>query len=220
MFQKLFNPENPLMITMSQVTDCIFLSLFFLVTGFPLLTLGAASAALYDAAFHGMRRGDKHSWGRFFRGFLGNLKAGLLPSVIYLAVFCLAGWLLIQVWNAAALRKISMMVFSGAALAAMLVLGILSVMFPMLSRFDNSLGALLRNTVFLSLANMPRTLGLGLINGLSIFLCIRYVFPLFFLPALTAMLSSLLLEPMFRPYMPEEPEEEDEPEEEAAEEAR
>ena len=215
MFQKILNPDNHLMVTMSQITDCIFLSLFFLVTGFPLLTLGASSAALYDGAFHGMRQGDKHSWSRFFRSFRENLKAGLVPSVVYLAVFVLDIHLLVQVWNAAALGKISMVLFSAAALLAVLVLGVISVMFPMLSRFDNSLGTLLRNTLFLALANMPRTLGLGVLNALSIFLCVRFIFPLFFLPALTMLLSSLLIEPMFRPYMPDEEEEAEEPEEDA-----
>ena len=37
-----------------------------------------------------------------------------------------------------------------------------------------------------------------------IFLCVRYVFPLFFLPALAALIGSLFLEPMFKPYMPQE----------------
>ena len=215
MFQKILNPDNHLMVTMSQITDCIFLSLFFLATGFPLLTLGASSAALYDGAFHGMRQGDKHSWSRFFRSFRENLKAGLVPSVVYLAVFVLDIQLLVQVWNAAALGKISMVLFSAAALLAVLVLGVISVMFPMLSRFDNSLGTLLRNTLFLALANMPRTLGLGVLNALSIFLCVRFIFPLFFLPALTMLLSTLLIEPMFRPYMPDEDEAAEEPEEEA-----
>ena len=49
MFKNLFNPESGLMITMSWVTDCIFLSLFWIVTSFPLVTIGASSAALYDA---------------------------------------------------------------------------------------------------------------------------------------------------------------------------
>ena len=31
MFQKIFNPDNALMITMAQISDCIFLSLFWLL---------------------------------------------------------------------------------------------------------------------------------------------------------------------------------------------
>ena len=84
MLQKLFNPDNALMITMSQITDCIFLSLFWLLGCVPLVTVGASSAALYDAAFRAFRQGDKHSWRRFFETFRRNWKAGILPSLVFL----------------------------------------------------------------------------------------------------------------------------------------
>jgi uncharacterized membrane protein YesL len=204
MFKKLFNPDNALMITMSQVTDCIFLSLFWALGCFPLFTVGASSAALYDAVYHGFRKGDKHSWSRFFRTFKSNLKASLLPGVVYLVFFATLVWGLIQVWNAAAWGKISFALFSAAAFLGILMLGILNVMFPLLSRFENSVSGLLRNTVLLALANMPRTLALGVLNGISIFLTVKFIFPLFFLPSLASLISTLLLEPMFKPYMPKE----------------
>ena len=204
MFRNLFNPDNALMITMSQVTDCIFLSLFWVLCSFPLITVGASSAALYDAVYYGLRKGDKHSWGRFFRSFWSNLKSGILPSIVYMTVFWGGAWGLIQVWNASVYGEISFGLFSAAAFIALLLLGILSVMFPLLSRFENSFAALLRNTVLLSLANLPRTLGLGLINAIAIALCVKFIFPLFFLPALAHLFSTWLLEPVFKPYMPQE----------------
>lgn len=96
------------------------------------------------------------------------------------------------------------MVFSGAAFVGILVLGILSVLFPLLSRFENSFPGLLKNTCFLAMANLPRTLALGCLNAAAGLLCAFYVLPLFFLPSLAALIGSLLLEPMFRPYMPSE----------------
>lgn len=204
MFQKLFNPDNALMITMSQITDCIFLSLFWLLGCVPVVTVGASCAALYDAAFRAFRQGDKHAWQRFFAVFRRNWKAGILPSVVFLAVFAGAAWLLIQIWNAAAAGTVSWMLFSAAALVGVLVLGILNVLFPVLSRFENSFGGLLKNTVLLALANLPRTLALGAVNAVAIYLCARFIFPLFFLPALAALIGTLFLEPMFRPYMKQE----------------
>ena len=204
MFRNLFNPESGLMITMTQITDCIFLSLFFLLGCFPVVTIGASSAALYDAVFRGYRKGDKHPWQRFLQVFRRNWKAGILPTAVYLVLFALLAKGLIAVWNAAVYGEISWMVFSAAAFAGVLILGILSVLFPMLSRFENSFGALMKNTVFLAMANLPRTLVLGILNAAAFLLCLRYIFPLFFLPALAALLSTLLLEPMFKPYMPSE----------------
>ena len=40
MFRNLFKPDSPLMITMSRITDCIFLSLFWLLCCIPVVTVG------------------------------------------------------------------------------------------------------------------------------------------------------------------------------------
>ena len=204
MFKNLLNPENALMITMTQITDCIFLSLFWLLCSFPVITMGAANAALYDAVYYGFRKGEKHPWSRFFKTFRSNLKGSLLPQIVYLAALCIVGWALIRLWNAFAAGIVSAVLFAAGAVLIMVMLGMVSVMFPMLSRFDNSTAVLLKNSMLLAMANLPRTLGLGVLNGLSIFLCVRFVAPVFFLPALAALISTLFLEPMFKPYMPEE----------------
>ena len=204
MFRKLLNPDNALMITMTQITDCIFLSLFFLVGCFPVVTAGASFAALYDATFRGFRQGDKHCWQRFGQVYKDNWKASVAPTVVFLLAASVLSKALIGLWNGAVAGKLSWMLFSGGAFVGVLLLGILSLMFPVLSRFENSFAGLLKNTILLGLANLPRTLILGILNAASFLLCIRYIFPLFFLPSLAALLGSVLIEPMFKPYMPSE----------------
>ena len=203
MFRNLFNPESALMITMNQVTDCIFLSLFWIVGCFPVVTIGASFAALYDSAYRGLRKYDKHSWQRFLHVFRQNWKAGIVPTIVFLAVLTGLVKGVVALWNAAVYGSISWMVFSGGAFLAVVAVGIVSVMFPMLSRFENPLPVLLKNTVFLALANLLRTIGLGLINTLCGVLCVRYVVPVVFLPALAALIGSLFIEPMFKPYLPD-----------------
>ena len=206
MFRKFLNPDNALMITMTQITDCIFLSLFWLIGCIPVVTIGASFAALYDATYRGFRQGEKHCWGRFLEVFRENWKAGILPTGVFLAVLYLLVQLLVSLWNRAVAGAISWMVFSGVAFVGVLVLGIVSVLFPMLSRFENSFPVLLKNTVFLAMAHLPRTLALGILNAAAGLLCAFFVLPLFFLPSLAALIGSVLIEPMFKPYMPDEEE--------------
>lgn len=203
MFRSIFNPDNALMITVTQITDCIFLSLFWLLGCFPVVTAGASTAALYDAVWRGFRKGDKQTWQRFLHSFRRNLKPGLVPSVLFLAGAALLLWVGIQLWNSAVYGKISWMVFSAVAFLMLQVVGIGSILFPQLSRFENTTAALFGNAFRLGMANPHLTLGLGLVNTATIFLCARYVVPLFFLPALAALISTLFIEPMFKPYMPE-----------------
>lgn len=204
MFKNLLKPDSNLMITMTWITDCIFLSLFWLMGCIPVVTVGTSFAALYDAAYRGYRRSDKNSWQRFLQVYKANWKAGIGPSLVFLAAVLVLGKILIGLWNSAVAGQLPWMAFSGGALIGALVLGILSILFPMLSRFENSFSGLLKNTVLIGLANLPRTLALGVLNGVTIFLCIWYVFPVFFLPALAALIGSLFIEPMFKPYMPVE----------------
>ena len=204
MFRKFLNPDNALMITMTQITDCIFLSMFWLLGCLPVVTVGASFAALYDATFRGFRQGDKHCWGRFWQVYRENWKAGILPTAVFLAVLTLVTKALVALWNAAVAGGVSWMLFSGLAFVGVLVLGMVSVLFPMLSRFENPFLGLLKNTVFLAMANLPRTIALGILNAASGLACAFFVLPLFFLPSLAALVGSVLIEPMFKPYIPSE----------------
>ena len=206
MARKFLNPDNALMITMTQITDCIFLSLFWLVGCFPVVTAGVSTAALYDAVYHAFRKGEKHSWQRFFHAFRQNLKPGLLPGVIFLilaAVLVRAG---ILVWNQAVYGNLSWGVFAAAAFFLLVLLGLGSIVFPLLSRFETGTAQLFSNAFRLGFANLPLSLGLALVNAVVIFFCVRYIVPITFLPALGALLSTLFIEPMLRPYMPREDE--------------
>lgn len=204
MFRNLLKPDSPLMITMTRITDCIFLSLFWLLCCIPVVTVGASFAALYDASYRTFRKNERNSWQRFFSVFRENWKVGIVPSVVFLA----ASWGLLKgtiaLWNLAVAGTMSWMLFAALAFVAVVLLGMLSILFPVLSRFENSLGALLKNTVFLAMANLPRTAVLGAINAVTVFLCARLVVPLFFLPSLAALFGSFAIEPMFRPFMNDE----------------
>ena len=109
---------------------------------------------------------------------------------------------MIAIWNGAVYGTHSWALFAGAALVAAAVLGVLSVLFPLLSRFENPFPVLLKNTLFLAMANLPRTIALGILNAAAGLACAFFVLPLFFLPSLAALIGSVLIEPMFRPFMP------------------
>ena len=208
MFKNIFRLDSSLMILMTQITDCIFLSFFFLLGCLPVLTIGASAAAMYDAMFRGCRKGERNTWIRFWQVFRTNWQAGILPTLVFgVAIWGLA-FGTIQCWNAAVYGNISWALFAAEAVLALVGVGILSILFPMLSRFENTSVGMIKNSVILGLANLPRTLILGGLNVMSTVLCLKWILPLFLLPALSALLSSWLIEPMFRPFMPEEPEEE------------
>ena len=204
MFRNILRPDSPLMVTMTQLTDCIFLSLFWLLGCLPVLTAGVSTAALYDTVYHTFRKGEKHSWQRFLHAYKQNLKPGILPGVLFLLLAAGMTRIGVLVWNQAVYGNISWGIFAAAAFVLLVLLGIGSILFPLLSRFETGMVQLFSNTFRLGLANLPLTMGLAMVNAAVIFLCVRYVAPVFFLPALGALLSTMFIEPMLKPYMPVE----------------
>lgn len=202
MFRNLFGPDSDLMIFMGWVTDIIFLSVFWFMGCLPIVTIGTSTAALYDAVFYGFRKRSKHSWGRFWRAYIKNFKASLVPTLVFLILCLVAGVVLITLWNGAVANG-TWIVFAVAAVICGFLLGIFSLLFPMLSRFENTLGQLMGNAMRLAIAHLPRTVALAIISVLAMFGCYRLVLPVLFLPALAALLSSLFVEPILRPYLPE-----------------
>ena len=200
----LFRLDGPLMTVMTHITDCIFLSLFFVLGCIPIITIGTSFAALYDATFRGIRDNEKNSWQRFLHTYRQNWKPGIVPTLVFSALLVALCYGMIQIWNNAVYENISWAVFAGLALLAVAAVGILSLLFPMLSRFDNPTATLIKNSFMLGLAHLPRALALGLINVATAFLCIRLAFPVFFMPAVAALLGSFLIEPIFKPFIPEE----------------
>ena len=201
MGRRVFNPESGPWKILGWLGDLLILSMLWVVCSAPLLTAGAASAALYDAVARSLRPGKTDTLPRFFQTLRAALKNALLPTLLCLAVLALLLWLDLRF--AAGLSTL----LRGAFLAVLLVpTGICCWVFPLLSRFTLDFNSLCRNSVRLALGHVPATLALGLGAMVCLWLVLRFAFlPLFLLPALFALYLSLFLEPVFRQY--EHPEE-------------
>ena len=82
----LFNPDALLWRWCSRILDVMVLSILWFFCSLPAVTAGAASAALYDAAVHGIRRDEPGAYARFLRTFRRELKTGCLASLLWGAV--------------------------------------------------------------------------------------------------------------------------------------
>ena len=204
----LFDPKNDLWRTVSTMTDVCGLSFLWAAACVPVVTIGPATAALYFAVVRHVRRREDGAFKAFFHSFRMNFKQGILATLVVLvpAFFLQLGWRLCRM--AAASTSYGYAVLAGYSLLMLLPLGALMFLFPLLGRFSFSLKDLFAMASRLTLAHLPTALLLVAINGAAAFLCLRLVLPLFFVPALAALASSLLLEKVFRRYAPELEEEE------------
>lgn len=206
-----FDPKNDLWRTVSLVTDVCGLSFLWVVACLPVVTIGPATAALYFAVVRYVRRREDGAFRAFFRSFRMNLRQGVLATLIILlpAFLLQLGWRMCRTMAASAAGGYGLLAFY--SLLMVLPLGALMYLFPLLGRFTFSLGDLFRTAARLTLAHLPTSLCLVILFAVGAMLCLQFVLPLFFLPALVTLASSLLLEKVFRRYAPEL-EEEEEPE--------
>lgn len=207
MFQRIFNPENGFFQGCARILDAALLSLLWLVLCLPVVTAGPASAALYYTSVKCLRRGERAPYANFFRCFRENFRTGAAAGVLLAVVWAV---LLIEHNMLSNLARAgfrpAQLLWYAFAVVAVLVFGAGCYVCPLLSRFTCTLGGLFARAGQLALRHLPSTLALAAVNLAAVWLCVHFallLFPLLLLPAGAALVSSLLLERIFRRYTPD-----------------
>ena len=188
--RRFFNADNFLWRWLGIFGDFVLLSLLWTVFSLPLVTLGPASAALYDAAVHVLRRGEGVSYARFFASFRRELKQGTVLTLAWVLP-CTLLWLVFRALPGSLPLQIA------AVLLSFFLLGFLCWLYAALSRFRMRTAALLVSSLRLALGHSLRSAGMALVWGAAISVSLRFAAPFFLCPALAAYISSYLIEPVF-----------------------
>ena len=203
--RKGFNPESLIWKPLGYLGDLVMLSLLWTVFSVPLVTIGPASAALYDAAVHGLRREDDALLARFFSTFRRELKEGVLSTLLWAAI---ALALDLALWAAVTydpfFRSILPLPVILGFVLAFFLLGVQCWLWPTLSRFTLDLRTLTITSLRLSFGHILRSAAMAILWGAAIYAGVRYVAPLFVCPGLAAFLCTYLIEPVFLPFEEQE----------------
>ena len=201
MGRRMFNPESMVWKPLGFFGDLVVLSLLWCLCSIPLVTLGPATAALYDTVAHTLRRKEGAFFTRFFDTFRRELKEGVLLTLLWTAAVLLLGLALYG------LRLLfpgfgerGAVVTLAELLLAFLYLAAASWVFPTLSRFTMGVREISAVCLKLAPGYALRSAAMALMNALLIVVSTKYVVPLMFAPALVSLLSSYLIEPVFRRY--------------------
>lgn len=199
--RSMFDPEGMLWKPLGYLGDFVMLSLLWAAFCIPVITIGSSTTALYDAAYHAMRRHDDSLFNRFLTTFRKELKTGILTTLIWLVVggivFGLYRLLLVQIPDG---QSKSIVLIFYLILVPFFVFCVFAWVFPTLSRFTFTAGALCSTAVKLALGNILRSAAMAVIIEGVIFLSVRFAVPLMVLPGAAAFLFTFLIEPVFRKY--------------------
>ena len=146
-----FDPESKIMQALTFLADLILLSVYFVLTSLPIVTIGASATALYSLF---QREYDRQSsiTIRYFKAFAANWKPATISWCIQLVVtVLLAVDLYFLQFISSALASL-LQVISIVLLIILSVAG--SLVYPQIARYQNKLGRYWRNAFLLCFPKM------------------------------------------------------------------
>ena len=188
--------ETKLHAVLTAVIDIVWLGLLWLVCSLPVLTLGAASTALYYSMVKCVRHERGRATRAFFDSFLRNFRQATLLWLLCLGVLALGLADVYAFSRMGAERGDFLYGFSRLLLLPVPIL--FPWIFAFLSRFQNTVAGTLRFAVYLAGRHWKATLLLTLELGGTLLIAwlMPGIIPL--LPGVVCLLMSLSIEPALR----------------------
>ena len=202
----LFDIESPLMTWLSRLADLMVLNLLWLLSCVPIITVGAATAALYSASIAIMEGRCGSAAGAFWREFRGGFRRATVLWVILLLPLVITGFnICLILWFP---QQFPGWVKLPALIPAVVVLLISGYVFPLQARYENTVTGTLLNSCVMGLTHLPVSLMVAVINLMPVWLFLgspkwfAYSVPFWVLVgfSVTARLNLRLLGRVFRRY--------------------
>lgn len=153
---KLFDLDSPIMNFLSKMADLIGLNILAFVCCLPIVTVGASMTALHYVCLKIIRNEEGYIVKSFFKSFKQNFKQATIIWLIWLGVMLLfLGDLMIFMYSGIEFPGWLKIVF-----LAVVLLSIFATMhvFPILSRFENSVKNTYKNSLLMGVLAFPKTI--------------------------------------------------------------
>lgn len=145
--------------------DIMLAGLYFVLCSIPIVTIGASATAMHYALRQ--HHDDNGSLTKdFFASFKRNFRQATVIWLMLLAAaaIVLGNYWLLQDWENSA----TPIILAAMAVMSLLILVETVMVFPMLARFDNSIGGLMKNSLILAMLHPVRTAALAVITVLPV----------------------------------------------------
>ncbi|MBQ7801899.1 MAG: YesL family protein [Oscillospiraceae bacterium] len=204
--RSVFNPDNFLWRGFGKLADYIVLSSLWFLCSLPVVTIGPATIALYDATAHCVRGPEGGTYRRFFHTFKRELGRGILMTLFWGILGLLLNFsyqIICQLGDGSNGWSILSIVYF---CSLFIPLGTACWAVILESRFTYSFGALHKNALLFTFAYLPYTAAIVALFVVALNICIN-IFPLVMIvPGVMMYLLSFFSEKVLKKYMPEEEE--------------
>lgn len=195
----LLSLDGPVMQLINKIVYSVYLNILWFICCIPIVTAGASTTALFYVTLKIARNEEGNITKAFFRSFRENLKQGTLIWMILLAfgiILGIDGYVVYHMrfenvfWTICA----AFLIIAAAAYAIVLM-----YIFPLLARFDNTIGAMFKNALFMGIRFLLCTIVMAVIYFIMLLIVVRFFTPaVIFGEGLCALLCSYLLSNILR----------------------
>lgn len=181
---------------------------FLILTVFATLPIVPATTALYYALVKSVRRERGYATKEYFRSFKCNFKQGAVFSFIALLFVLVLYFDFDYAWDLVKAGESSGSTYLGIFIViAFLFCTIFAYVCPILSRFDMGVISILKTAFVMGIRHLLTTIILIILfAGVLVGSYVMQPLGMFFLPAVGMLLATLLIEKVFKHYMPEKEE--------------
>lgn len=200
-----FNANNPIFRICTTIFDIIVLSVLWVISSVPIITIGSSTAALYYSAVKCIRFKEEDTYKNYFQAFKSNLRIGCAFSAVFLVIAFGMYTIYIAMVGALPLEQaLTVPVIWGFLLFSVFLLAVFLCGVILFSRFDYTLPKLLSDSFRITFGHLPRVYLTALIVTTSMLLTIKFFFyqVWFVTPCITVLFISQLMEPILRKYTP------------------
>lgn len=206
----IFNLDGPFIAFLNKAADLVLLNFLYIICCIPVVTIGAATTALYYVTLRMAKNEEGYITKDFFRSFKENFRQA---TIIWLILLCLGiifggEFFIINRMEGTVAFVIECILCLGILLFAFEML----YAFPVLSRFENTIKNTMKNALFISILQIPKTLAMLVFSIIPIVMVLA---SLRWLPLVAALGFSVAgytnacwMNKIFKKFEPEEPEEE------------
>lgn len=206
----LFGYDGVLVNFFGKIADLVCLSVLWLIFSLPLVTMGAATTAMYHAVYKSMRQGYGGIWSNFWEGFHSNFKQSTGIWLILLGLYAVLGASAYSAYQLLELDISGVTPLILVAIATAVVTMWAVYLLPSVARFTAPTKQILKSCIAVALINLFWSVALLAVLVTGVYLTFTIPVGLMVVPGLGMYVSSMILEYILPKYAEpqEEPKEE------------
>ncbi len=200
---------------MNKIADCMILSVLWSVFSIPIVTSGAAGSALYYCVLKVLREDSGSPVKDFWRSFRANFRQSSIVFCLFAAVCCAVSAVGTAIYAASQTDRTLTNIYLVFLFLLLFFIAWLHYILSYIARFEAPLKIVLKNSLVICLANLPASISFAVlfavVLGGVILTLPASAMSFLLVPGLYAWVNSLLMERIYRKYLPDTSSETDPP---------